>query len=78
MINAQSLFVWLDHVYTSCTEAFYWNWKRDGAYRIRYHDMVNVVIAECNSVENKITAILRHDTEMQIEVHGYESPGSYR
>ena len=78
MLNAQSLFVWLDHVYASCTEALYWNWQREISYRIRHHDMANFVFAECKIVENKITAILRHDTEKQITVHGYESAKSYR
>ena len=78
MINARSLFLGLDHVYASCTEALYWNWKRDISYRIRHHDMENFVFAECKMVENKVIAVLRHDTEKQIKVHGYESPGSYR
>ena len=78
MINAQSLFVWLDRVYTSCTEAFNWNWKKYGTYWIRHREMVNVVLVECKLVEKKITAILHHDTEMQITVHGYEGAGSYR
>ena len=65
-------------MYTSCTEALYWNLKKYGAYAIRHREMVNVVLVECKLVENKINAILHHDTEMQIEVHGYEDPMSYK
>ena len=78
MLNVQLLFIWLDRVYTSCTEALYWNWKKYSTYAIRHREMVNVVLVECKLVENKITAILHHDTEMQIEVHGYEASKSYK
>ena len=78
MLNAQSLLIGLDDVYASCTEALYRNLKRDNVFRIRHHDMANFVFAECKLVENKVTAVLRHDTEKQITVHGYEASGSYR
>lgn len=77
-VIVKSFFIIAAIIYQSCARALRHNNMIEEYYNIRHKNMLSFAVVQCKIVSDKIMALIHHDSEKKISVHGYDNPGSFR